>query len=536
MITTANLGIRFSGKALFESVNVKFTPGECYGVIGSNGAGKSTFLKILSGQIEDYEGDVILDKSARISTLSQNQFEFDDFSVFDTVMKGHDALYKVYKERLELYAKAELTDKEGEKVGLLEERYDELGGYIAEADAASLLDDLGISADKHELKMAELEASEKVKVLLAKALFGDPDVLLMDEPTNQLDYRTVLWLEKFLLNFKNTVLVVSHDRHFLNKVCTHMADVDFGDIKLYPGNYDFWKDASELAVKQRQDKNKKNESKIKELEAFVRRFSANASKSKQATSRKNQIEKLRPEELPVSKRRSPYINFKTSQRCGTAILKVKDLSVLQEDGSPLFSNLSFTIEKDDKLAILADNDLIKTALLQVLSGEAAPDSGTITWGETISHAYFPKDNSDFFKTSKSLTEWLGQYEDTGDLETLRGYLGRMLFSGEDADKDVTVLSGGEKARAMFSRMMLTDANMLLFDEPTDHLDLESITALNTALLDFNESLIFSTHDVALLSSAANRFLYISDDQILDRRGTFDEFIAYQDSMTVVAKA
>ncbi len=292
MITTANLGIRFSGKSLFESVNVKFIPGECYGVIGSNGAGKSTFLKILSGQIEDYEGDVIIDKSARISVLSQNQFEFDEFSVFETVMKGHTALFNVYKERLELYAKSDLSDKEGERVGLLEERYDELGGYIAEADAASLLDDLGISADKHEIKMAELEASEKVKVLLAKALFGDPDILLMDEPTNQLDYRTVLWLEKFLLNFKNTVLVVSHDRHFLNKVCTHMADVDFGDIKLYPGNYDFWKEASELAMKQRQDKNKKNEARIKELEAFVRRFSANASKSKQATSRKNQIEKV----------------------------------------------------------------------------------------------------------------------------------------------------------------------------------------------------------------------------------------------------
>jgi len=523
MISTAKLGISFSGKTLFENVSLKFFPGECYGLIGANGAGKSTFLKILSGQLDSTEGNVIIDPSRTISILSQDQFAFDNYKVLETVLMGHKKLYPIYAERMVLYAKDELTDKEGERIGELEEEFFEMDGYTAESDASSMLNELEITSEMQEKKMSELEAGEKVRVLLAQALFGNPDVLLLDEPTNQLDYLSTLWLEKFLLEFKNTVLVVSHDRHFLNKVCTHIADVDFGEIRLYPGNYDFWQSSSELAQKQRQDKNKKDENKIKELEAFVRRFSANASKSKQATSRKKLIEKLRPEELPVSRRRSPFIQFKGSQPCGQKIITVDGISHTV-DGKKLLDNVSFKIEKGEKVAILSKNSLSKTILLDILSGKITPDKGTIEWGQTISHSYFPKDNTSYFNSAMMLTDWLGQYEDTGDIDLLRGFLGRMLFSGNDAKKDVTVLSGGEKARAMFSKMMITGPNTLIFDEPTDHLDLESITSLNTALEQFDGGLIFTSHDFQLLNTVPNRIIEVSPKGMIDLRSGFDDFM------------
>jgi ATPase subunit of ABC transporter with duplicated ATPase domains len=523
MISTAQLSITFGAKTLFDDVSLKFHPGECYGLIGANGAGKSTFLKILSGEIESTEGDVILESGKTISVLSQNQFAFDEHKVLDTALMGHKRIYELYKERMDLYAKPELTNEEGERVGNLEEEFAELEGYTAEAEAASMLNDLGISNDMHDKKMEDLESGEKVRVLLAQALFGNPDVLLLDEPTNQLDYHSVLWLENFLMNFKNTVLVVSHDRHFLNKVCTHIADVDFGEIKLYPGNYDFWKMSSELSLKQRQDKNKKNENKVKELEDFVRRFSANASKSKQATSRKKLIENLRPDELPVSRRRSPFIQFKGSRPCGNSVLKVTNLSH-SIAGEKVLDKVSFTIEKGDKVGIVGKNSLSKTTLLDILSGELEPDSGDIHWGESITNAYFPKDNNQYFENKVPLIEWLGEYEETGDNEILRGFLGRMLFSGDDALKDVSVLSGGEKARAMFSKMMLAEGNFLLFDEPTDHLDLESITSLNTAFEQCSDCMLFTSHDFQLLETVADRIIEVSPKGMIDRKTNFDDFM------------
>ncbi|RAP38981.1 hypothetical protein DID80_01220 [Candidatus Marinamargulisbacteria bacterium SCGC AAA071-K20] len=523
MISTAKLGITFGAKTLFEDVSLKFHPGECYGLIGANGAGKSTFLKILSGEVESTEGEVILESGKTISVLSQNQFAFDDYKVLETVMMGHKRIYELYKERMELYAKPELTNEEGERVGNLEEEFAELEGYTAEADAGSMLNDLGISNEIHEKKMGDLESGEKVRVLLAQALFGDPDVLLLDEPTNQLDYHSVLWLENFLMNFKNTVLVVSHDRHFLNKVCTHMADVDFGEIKLFPGNYDFWKTSSELALKQRSDKNKKDENKIKELEDFVRRFSANASKSKQATSRKKLIEKIKPDELPVSRRRSPFIQFKGSRPCGNSVLKVTNLSH-KVDGELVLNKVTFTVEKGDKIALVGKNSVSKTTLLQILAGDLSPDSGEIHWGESITPSYFPKDNSSFFEKEVPLIEWLGDYEETGDQEILRGFLGRMLFSGDDAFKSVNVLSGGEKARAMFSRMMLFEGNFFMFDEPTDHLDLESITALNGAFEQCNDCMFFTSHDFELLETVVDRIIEVSPKGMMDRKSAFGDYM------------
>lgn len=523
MISTAKLGMRFGAKTLFENVSLKFLPGECYGLIGANGAGKSTFLKILSGEIDATEGEVILEDGKTISVLSQNQFAYDEHKVLDTVLMGHKRIYALYKERMELYAKPELTNEEGERVGELEEEFAELDGYTAEADAASMLNDLGIGNDMHSKLMSDLESGEKVRVLLAQALFGNPDVLLLDEPTNQLDYYSVIWLENFLLNFKNTVLVVSHDRHFLNKVCTYMADVDFGEVRLFPGNYDFWQHSSELAVKQQQDKNKKAEAKVKELEEFVRRFSANASKSKQATSRKKLIEKLRPDELPVSRRRAPFINFKPDRPCGNSVLRVTDISH-SIDGEKVLDKITFTVEKGQKIAIVGKNSLAKTTLLAILSGEITPDSGDIHWGESITQAYFPKDNSQYFEKNVPLIDWLGQYEETGDQEILRGFLGRMLFSGDDALKDVTVLSGGEKARAMFSKMMMEKGNVLLFDEPTDHLDLESISALNTALETFDGCLLLTSHDFQLLNSVIDRVIEVSPNGMIDRQSTFEDYM------------
>jgi ATPase subunit of ABC transporter with duplicated ATPase domains len=424
---------------------------------------------------------------------------------------------------MELYDKDDLTDKEGERIGELEERFSDLDGYIAESDASTMLDDLDIKASLQDMKMSELEPGEKVRVLLAKALFGNPDVLLLDEPTNQLDYMSVLWLEKFLLDFKNTVFVVSHDRHFLNKVCTHIADVDFGEIRLFPGNYDFWKQSSELALKQQQDKNKKNDARVKELEDFVRRFSANASKSKQATSRKKLIEKIQPEELPVSRRRSPFIQFKSKSRCGTSILNVENISH-STGGVQLLDKVSFSVEKGDKIAIIGKNSLSRTTLLNILSGNLTPDTGSYEFGETIEVGYFPKDNTSFFKKPVPLLEWLGEFEDTGDIEVTRGFLGRMLFSGDDAKKAVNVLSGGEKARAMFSKLMVEAGNTLLFDEPTDHLDLEAISALNTALEQFNDCLIFTSHDFEILNTVPNRIIEVSPNGMIDRRSSFDDYM------------
>lgn len=523
MISTAKLGISFGSKTLFEDVSLKFLPGECYGLIGANGAGKSTFLKLLAGDLDASEGEVIFDQNKTISILRQDHFAFDDHKVLDTVLMGHPRLYKIYAERMVLYSKTELTDKEGERIGELEEAFGEMDGYTAEADAATMLSDLGIPNERHDKQMNELEAGEKVRVLLAQALFGNPDVLLLDEPTNQLDYISVLWLEQFIMNFKNVVIVVSHDRHFLNKVCTSIADVDFGEIRLYPGNYDFWQKASELALQQQQDKNLKAESKIKELEDFVRRFSANASKSKQATSRKKLIEKIRPDELPVSRRRTPYIHFSPKRPCGNRIVEVSDLSHSVGD-DVLLKDIRFRVEKGDKVAIIGKNSLSRTLLLDLLSGITSPDSGTIQWGDTITHSYVPKDNSEYFENSMILTDWLGQYEDTGDIDLLRGYLGRMLFSGDEAKKRVSVLSGGEKARAMFSKMMLDEANCLLFDEPTDHLDLEAITSLNTALIKFEGCLIFTSHDFEILNTVANRIIEVTPAGMIDRKCGFDEYM------------
>jgi ATPase subunit of ABC transporter with duplicated ATPase domains len=523
MISTSNLGITFGSKVLFENVNLKFLPGECYGLIGANGAGKSTFLKILAGQIESTKGDVIIDVNDTVSVLSQDHFAFDEFKVLDTVLMGHKKLYPLYAERMELYAKPELTDKEGVRIGALEEEFGELDGYSAESDASTMLSDLGITNEMQDKLMSELDDGDKVRVLLAQALFGNPDVLLLDEPTNQLDYLSVLWLEKFIMNFKNTVIVVSHDRHFLNKVCTSIADVDFGEIKVYPGNYEFWRKSSDLAMKQRQDKNAKSEKKIQELEEFVRRFSANASKSKQATSRKKMIEKIRPEELPVSKRRTPYMQFKEKRACGTSVLDVKNLSH-SINGEKVLDNVSFVVEKGEKVAIVGKNSLSKTTILEILSGELAPDSGVIHWGESITYSYFPKDNTSFFQDEKPLIDWLGQYQDEQDEESLRGFLGRMLFSGDDVKKEVTVLSGGEKARVMFSRMMLAEGNFLIFDEPTDHLDLESITALNTALEQFKSCLLFTSHDFQILNTVPNRIIEVSPKGMLDRKSSFDDYM------------
>jgi ATPase subunit of ABC transporter with duplicated ATPase domains len=523
MISTSKLGITFGSKTLFENVNLKFLPGECYGLIGANGAGKSTFLKILSGQIESTEGNVIIDANNTISVLSQDHFAFDEHKVLDTVFMGHKKLYALYAERMELYDKAELTDQEGERIGLLEEEFGELDGYAAEANASTMLSDLGITNDMQDKLMSELEAGEKVRVLLAQALFGNPDVLLLDEPTNQLDYLSVLWLEKFIMNFKNTVIVVSHDRHFLNKVCTNIADVDFGEIKVYPGNYKFWKTASELSMKQRQDKNKKDENKIKELEEFVRRFSANASKSKQATSRKKLIEKMRPEDLPVSRRRTPFIQFKEKRTCGTSVLTVKNLSH-SIGNEKVLDNISFTVEKGNKIAIVGKNSLSKTTLLDIISENLKPDSGSIEWGESISQSYFPKDNTPFFEDKKPLNEWLGQYQEENDADAIRSFLGRMLFSGDDAMTNVNVLSGGEKARAMFSKMMLEQGNTLIFDEPTDHLDLEAISALNSALEQFKSCLIFTSHDFQLLNTVPSRIIEVTPKGMIDRNSSFDDYM------------
>ena len=523
MLSANNVTVRFGKRVLFEDVNIRFGKGNCYGIIGANGAGKSTFLKVLSGELEPSKGEVTKEKTERISVLKQDHFAFEEYSVIDTVIMGNSELYKIMKDKDAIYAKPDFSEEDGMKAAKLEERFAELDGWNAESDAAILLNDLGISSENHYKLMKEIDAKEKVKVLLAQALFGNPDILLLDEPTNDLDLKSINWLQDFLINFENTVIVVSHDRYFLNKVCTHIADVDFGKIKVYPGNYDFWYESSQLALKQAKEANKKKEEKIKELQEFIARFSANASKSKQATSRKKSLEKIELDEIKPSNRKYPYIDFKPDREVGNDILVVKNLSKTVE-GVKLLDNISFSVKADDKIAVLADNELAKTTLFQILAGELEPDEGEIIWGTTISTTYFPKDNNYLFDKKMPLVDWLRQYSKDPDETYVRGFLGRMLFSGEEALKNVSVLSGGEKVRCVLSKMMLSGANFIILDEPTNHLDMESITALNEGMKRFKGNMIFTSHDHQLTQTVANRILDIKQDKLVDREITYNEYL------------
>jgi ATPase subunit of ABC transporter with duplicated ATPase domains len=525
MITVTDVSLQFGDRKLFEDVNIKFTPGNCYGLIGANGAGKSTFLKILSGEIESQTGHVSLQPGQRMAVLKQNHFEYEEEIVLDVVLMGYKRLFEVMKEKDAIYMKPDFSDEDGMKAAELEGEFAEMNGYEAESDAAVLLKGLGISMDLHQKKMADLTGNEKVKVLLAQALFGNPDVLLLDEPTNHLDIEAIQWLEEFLINFENTVIVVSHDRHFLNKVCTHIADLDFGKIQIYVGNYDFWYESSQLALKMAQDQNKKKEEKIKELQAFVARFSANASKSKQATSRKKLLDKIELDDIKPSSRKYPYIAFKPNREIGNDLLTVEGLTKTI-DGVKVLDNVSFTLNKDDKVAIVGSNEIANSTLLKILAGEMEPDSGTYKWGITTSQAYFPKDNAKYFEgIDLDLVDWLRQYSPEDQTESfLRGFLGRMLFSGEEAKKKASVLSGGEKVRCMLSKMMLGGANVLLLDDPTNHLDLESITALNNGLLNFKGSMLFISHDHQFIQSIANRVIEIRETGVLDKEISYDEYL------------
>ncbi|KMY44315.1 ABC transporter ATP-binding protein [Bacillus sp. FJAT-27916] len=525
MITVSNVGLRFGDRKLFEDVNIKFTPGNCYGLIGANGAGKSTFLKILSGDLEPQQGNVSLGPGERLAVLKQNHFEYEDTEVIQVVIMGHARLFEVMQEKDAIYMKADFTDEDGMRAAELEGEFAELNGWEAEPEAAILLKGLGIPEELHNKKMSELDGGEKVKVLLAQALFGQPDVLLLDEPTNHLDIKAIQWLEEFLINFENTVIVVSHDRHFLNKVCTHIADLDFGKIQLYVGNYDFWYESSQLAQKLTAESNKKKEEKIKELQAFVARFSANASKSKQATSRKKLLEKITLDDIKPSSRRYPYVHFTPDREIGNDLLRVEGLSKTI-DGEKVLNNISFTMNKDDKIALLGANDNAKSTLFKILMGEMEADEGTFKWGITTSQSYFPKDNSEFFENNDlTLVEWLRQFSPQDESESfLRGFLGRMLFSGEEVMKKASVLSGGEKVRCMLSKMMLSGANVLLLDEPTNHLDLESITAVNNGLINFKGSMIFTSHDHQFIQTIANRIIEITPDGLIDKQMTYDEYL------------
>ncbi|NLK96037.1 MAG: ATP-binding cassette domain-containing protein [Clostridiales bacterium] len=526
MITVSNVSLRYGGRKLFEDVNIKFTPGNCYGVIGANGAGKSTFLKILSGEVEPNTGEVIIAPNTRMSVLKQDHYQYDDFEVLETVIMGNEKLYQIMKEKDALYAKADFSDEDGIKASELEAEFAELNGWEAESEASSLLQGLGIGTEDHYKKVSELTGSEKVKVLLAQALFGNPGILVLDEPTNHLDLKAVNWLEDFLINFDGTVIVVSHDRHFLNTVCTQMADVDFGKIKLYVGNYDFWYESSQLALQMSKDQNKKKEEKIKELQDFIARFSANASKSKQATSRKKLLDKITLDDIQPSSRRYPFVGFKPEREVGNDILTVKDLSITV-DGVKLLNNINFMVNKGDKIALIG-NEIAVTTLFKILSGELEPDSGEYKWGITITTSYFPNDNSKYFNDCNlSLVDWLRQFSEEKSESYIRGFLGRMLFSGEEALKEANVLSGGEKVRCMLSRMMLSNANVLMLDQPTNHLDLESITAVNNGLKDFNSNIIFASHDHQFIQTIANRIIDIKDDgTIVDRTMTFDEYLEF----------
>ncbi|MBU8853017.1 ABC transporter ATP-binding protein [Priestia megaterium] len=525
MITVSNVSLRFGDRKLFEDVNIKFTPGNCYGLIGANGAGKSTFLKILSGEIESQTGDVHMGPGERLAVLKQNHFEYEDQEVMKTVIMGHARLYEVMQEKDAIYMKADFTDEDGMKAAELEGEFAELNGWEAESEAAILLKGLGISEDLHAKKMAELTGSEKVKVLLAQALFGKPDVLLLDEPTNNLDIQAIQWLEEFLINFENTVIVVSHDRHFLNKVCTHIADLDFSKIQIYVGNYDFWYESSQLAQKMASDANKKKEEKIKELQAFIARFSANASKSKQATSRKKLLDKISLDDIRPSSRRYPYVNFTPEREIGNDVLRVEGLTKTI-DGVKVLDNVSFIMNKDDKIALVGRNELANSTLMKILMGEMEADSGTYKWGVTTSQAFFPKDNSEYFENGDlNLVDWLRQYSPNDQSESfLRGFLGRMLFSGEEVLKKANVLSGGEKVRCMLSKMMLSGSNVLLLDDPTNHLDLESITALNNGLISYKGSMIFTSHDHQFVETIANRVIEITPNGVVDKQMTYDEYL------------
>lgn len=526
MISTSNITLRVGKKALFEDVNIKFTEGNCYGLIGANGAGKSTFLKILSGQLEPSKGDVSITPGERLSFLQQDHFKYDEYPVLDTVMMGNARLYEIMKEKEAIYAKEDFTDEDGIKASELEGEFAAMNGWEAESDAASLLNGLGIPSEMHYEIMQNLNGPEKVKVLLAQALFGNPDILLLDEPTNHLDLDAIAWLEEFLINFENTVIVVSHDRYFLNKVCTHTADVDFGKITIYPGNYDFWYESSQLALKQAKEANKKKEEKIKELQDFIARFSANASKSKQATSRKKSLEKIELEEIKPSNRRYPYVDFKQDREPGKEILQVKNISKTI-DGEKILNNISFTVKPGDKIAFLADNENAKTVLFQIIAGELEPDEGEIIWGTTITNNYFPKDNNYLFEGDQNLVEWLRGYSKDPDETFVRGFLGRMLFSGEEALKKVNVLSGGEKVRCVLSKMMLSGANFLIFDEPTNHLDMESITSVNEGMKNFKGNLLFTSHDHQLTQTVANRIIDIKFDEIIDRETSYNEYLGIE---------
>ncbi|MBS7577762.1 MULTISPECIES: ATP-binding cassette domain-containing protein [unclassified Enterococcus] len=526
MLQATDISLHFSDRKLFDEVNIKFTPGNCYGLIGANGAGKSTFLKILAGDIEPSTGHISIGSEERLSVLRQNHFDYENQRVIDVVMMGHSELYEVMKEKDAIYMKADFSDEDGLKAAELEGRFAELNGWEAESEAAQLLQSLYISEELHYVNMSELTSGQKVKVLLAQALFGKPDVLLLDEPTNGLDILSINWLEEFLINFENTVIVVSHDRHFLNKVCTHMADLDFGKIKLFVGNYDFWKESSELAQKLMQDQNAKSEEKIKELQNFIARFSANASKSKQATSRKKMLDKITLEDIQPSSRRYPYIKFVTEREIGNDLLQVENLSVTI-DGKKVLDKINFTLNKEDKVAFIGRNDIATTTLLRVIMGELEPDSGSVKWGITTSQSYLPKDSSKEFDNELTILDWLRQFasKEEDDNTFLRGFLGRMLFTGEEVNKQVKVLSGGEKVRVLLSKLMLAKANVLVLDDPTNHLDLESISALNDGLKNFQGSLLFTSHDHEFIQTLANRIVIISENGMIDRSEiTYDEFL------------
>ena len=524
MISTNNVTLRVGKKALFEDVTIKFTEGNCYGLIGANGAGKSTFLKILSGQLEPTNGEVIITPGERLSFLQQDHFKYDEYMVLDTVIMGNARLYEIMKEKEALYAKEDFTDEDGMKASELEGEFATMNGWEAESDAASLLNGLGIETDLHYQYMKNLTGAQKVKVLLAQALFGNPDILLLDEPTNHLDLDAIAWLEEFLISFENTVIVVSHDRYFLNKVCTQIADIDYGKIQLYAGNYDFWYESSQLLIRQMKEANKKKEEKIKELKEFISRFSANASKSKQATSRKKALEKIQLDEIRPSSRKYPYIDFRPNREIGNEVLTVENLTKTI-DGVKVLDHLSFTINHDDKVAFVGSNELAKTTLFRILAGELEPDEGTYKWGITTSQAYFPKDSGKEFDSNYTITEWLTQYSEEKDVTYVRGFLGRMLFGGDDGMKRVNVLSGGEKVRCLLSKMMISGANVLIFDEPTNHLDMESITALNNGMIKFPGVILFSSRDHQIVQTTANRIMEIMPNgQMIDKITTYDEYL------------
>lgn len=524
MISTSNITLRVGKKALFEDVNVKFTEGNCYGLIGANGAGKSTFLKILSGQLEPTKGEVIITPGERLSFLQQDHFKYDEFLVLDTVIMGNKRLYEIMKEKEALYAKEDFTDEDGIKASELEGEFATMNGWEAESDAATLLNGLGIDTELHYKFLKDLTGSEKVKVLLAQALFGNPDILLLDEPTNHLDLDAIAWLEEFLINFDNTVIVVSHDRYFLNKVCTQIADIDYGKIQLFAGNYDFWYESSQLIIRQMKEANRKKEEKIKELQDFISRFSANASKSKQATSRKRALEKIELDDIRPSSRKYPYIDFRPNRTIGNEVLSVEGLSKTI-DGVKVLDNLSFTINREDKVAFVGGNELAKTTLFKILMGEMEPDEGTYKWGVTTTQAYFPKDSTREFDNDDTIVEWLTQYSEEKDVTYVRGFLGRMLFAGDDGVKKVKVLSGGEKVRCLLSKMMISGANVLVLDEPTDHLDMESITALNNGLIKFTGVLLFASRDHQVVQTTANRIMEIvPGGKLIDKITTYDEYL------------